>query len=341
MSKQRITYISVVFIVFSLLAVSLYVNREKESVTFSRMQMGTIVQITAIEGNRANFENAANKAFDEIDRLEAIFSSYKPDSDVSRISQSAGAEPVKVSPEVIEVLKAALKISELSGGAFDPTVGSLGRVWGFSGEKGFVPTREEVAKILPLVNYKNIILDEANSKAGLSKKGMVLNLGGVAKGYIVKNAIEVLKNNGVERGIVHAGGDMSVFQKDEKKPFVIGIQDPRKKGKLLGEAYVYNGAATTSGDYERYFIKDNIRYHHILDPATGFPANRSRSATIVAEDPTLADALSTAVFVMGVEKGMPLIESLDNVEGVIVDSEGRIYKSSGFKGKITPQSPPQ
>lgn len=297
------------------------------------MLMGTVVQMTFYEGDRANFDNAAEAGFAEIKRLEAIFSSYKPDSDISKISQSAGGKPVKVSPEVIEVLDKALMISDLSNGAFDPTVGALGKVWGYSGERKYVPSKEELAKILPLVDYHQIIVDKANNTVGLKKNGMVLNLGGVAKGYIVSKAVEALKREGVERGIVHAGGDMTVFQKDEKTPFTIGIQHPRES-KLLGEAFVFNGAVATSGDYERYFIKDGVRYHHILDPKTGYPANKNRSVTIIAEDPTLADGLSTAVFVMGPDKGMELIEKLKGVEGVIVDAEGKVKVSSGFKGKI-------
>ncbi len=145
-----------------------------------------------------------------------------------------------------------------------------------------------------------------------------------------------MKAHGVERAIIKAGGDMFAFYATgaEPSPFIIGIQDPRDSNRLLGEIHFNEGAVATSGDYERFFIKDGVRYHHILDPATGYPAKRSRSVTIAAENPTLADALSTSVFVMGAVSGMELIESLDGVEGLIVDSDGRILKSSGFEGKV-------
>ncbi len=330
--KKKIAYALIVLSVLSILAVSLFKSRRKESVTYSRALMGTIVQITVMEGAEERYDRAAEAAFTEIQRLEEILSAYKGGSDVSRISKNAG-EPVQVSPETIEVLKTAVRVAELSNGAFDPTVGALGNLWGYSGEKGAVPTDEEIAKVLPLVDYGAIEIDESPSKAGLKRKGMSLNLGGVAKGYIVNKAVEALKREGVARGIIHAGGDMVVFQVDEKEPFSIGIQHPREK-RLLGKASVYSGAVATSGDYERFFEIGGKRYHHILDPRTGFPAEGTQSATVIAKDPTLADALSTAVFVMGPSAGMELIERLPDVEGVIVDSEGRVTKSSGFKGEI-------
>ncbi|HAO92705.1 MAG: hypothetical protein A2X93_00935 [Deltaproteobacteria bacterium GWC2_56_8] len=330
--KKKITYALIVLSVLSILAVSLFKDRQKDSVTISRAMMGTIVQVTIMEGPEDNSDRAAETAFTEIQRLEGLLSAYKTDSDVARISKNAG-ESVRVSPDTIEVLKTAVLVAELSGGAFDPTVGVLGKAWGYSGEKGVVPLREEIGKLLPLVDYREIEVEEAASKARLKRKGMYLNLGGVAKGYIVNKAVEALKREGVERGIIHAGGDMVVFQKGEKEPFSIGIQHPREK-RLLGKVRVYNGAVATSGDYERFFEINGKRYHHILNPKTGLPAEGTRSATIIAKDPTLADALSTAVFVMGPEKGMELIERLPDVEGVIVDSSGSVTKSSGFRGEI-------
>lgn len=331
-TKKKITYALVVLSVLAILAVSLFKGRQKESVTYSRALMGTIVQVTVMEGAEERYDRAAEAAFTEIARLEEIFSSYKTESDVSRVSKNSG-DTVKVSPETIEVLKTAVRVAELSNGAFDPTVGALGKLWGYSGEKGVVPTDEDIARVLPLVDYRAIVIDESSSRAGLKRKGMSLNLGGVAKGYIVNKAVEALKREGVARGIIHAGGDMVVFQVDEKEPFSIGIQHPREK-RLLGKALIYNGAVATSGDYERFFEIGGKRYHHILDPRTGFPAEGTQSATVIAKDPTLADALSTAVFVMGPSAGMDLIERFPDVEGVIVDSEGRVVKSSGFKGEI-------
>jgi thiamine biosynthesis lipoprotein len=297
--------------------------------------MGTMVEVTVMEGDGARFDDAVKAAYQEIKRLEALFSSYKPFSDVSKISMNAGRGAVVVSEEVAAVTAAALRVAELTGGAFDPTVGALAEIWGFSGEVKEVPKAEEVARLLPLVDYKNVTVDLKASTIELERAGMAFNLGGIAKGYIIGSAVEVLKANGVERAIIKAGGDMFAFNATgSSAPFVIGIQDPRNPDALIGEAHFNNGAVATSGDYERFFIKDSKRYHHILDPSTGYPAMGTRGVTIVAADPTRADALSTSVFVMGPERGMALIERLDGVEGLIVDSDGEITRSSGFTGKV-------
>ncbi|MBI5236749.1 MAG: FAD:protein FMN transferase [Deltaproteobacteria bacterium] len=331
-------YSAVVIGVFFIMAIPFYYKhaaKEKDSVTYSRMLMGTIVEITVMDETTES-DKAVTAAFAEIKRLEALFSSYMPTSDVSMVSRNAGIGPVKVSPEVIEVVEAALTVAELSSGAFDPTIGSLAPLWGFSAESGRAPKREEVDKLLPLVNYRKVTIDKAAQTIGLKERGMTLNLGGIAKGYIVGKAARSLQENGVRRGIIKAGGDMTIFQNTgSEKPMTIGIQHPRESGKLLGEAFVVNGAVATSGDYERYFMAGDKRYHHIIDPKTGFPATLTQSATIIAKDPVTADGLSTAVFVMGPDAGMALIEKLPDTEAVIVDASGRVRVSSGFKGDIS------
>ncbi|MBZ0221124.1 MAG: FAD:protein FMN transferase [Candidatus Methylomirabilis sp.] len=327
-------YAIVALSVFLLLALSnLLIWRQRpETANYARPAMGTIVEITLMEGEREHFDEAADAAFRDIERLEALLSSYRPDSDISRINRNAGKGALNVSPDTFEVTKEALRVAELTKGAFDPTVGSLAEVWGPSGEKGVLPSKEEVERLLKLVDYRGVILDEKGPSIALAREGMSLNLGGVAKGYITGKAAEALKARGVTRGIVRSGGDMVVFQ-DNGKPFTIGIKHPRKEG-LLGELYIENGTAPTSGDYERFFEKDGVRYHHILDPRTGFPARGTQAVTLAAKNPTTADALATGVFVMGPKKGMELIESLEGVEGLIVDEEGTVTTSSGFKGRI-------
>lgn len=327
-------YAIVALSVFLLLAISVLLiwRQRPETVSYARPAMGTLVEITLMEGERERFDEAVDAAFGEIERLEALLSSYRPDSDISRINRNAGKGPLPVSPDTFEVTKEALRIAGLTNGAFDPTVGALAGVWGPSGEMGIVPSKEKVERLLGLVDYRGVMLDEKGPSIALAREGMSLNLGGVAKGYIIGKAAEELKARGVARGIVRAGGDMVVFQ-DNGKPFTIGIKHPRKEG-LLGELYIENGTAPTSGDYERFFEKDGVRYHHILDPRTGFPARGTQAVTLAAEDPATADALATGVFVMGPARGMELIERLEGVEGLIVDEAGAVRASSGFEGKI-------
>jgi thiamine biosynthesis lipoprotein len=336
--RQKAIYVGVVSAVVLLIIISITSRKriQREHI-FSKVLMGTLVEITisGAEGDALLFANAAEEAFAEISRLEEIFSSYKSTSDVSRVSASAGRVGVKVSPEVIEVVETALQIAKLSEGAFDPTIGALKEVWSFSGETKPLPKKERVAKLLKRVDYSQIYVD--NDVVGIREAWVKMNLGGVAKGYIVGRAVEVLKARGAMRGIVKAGGDMFVFSDDGSEFFEIGILHPRKKGEMLGTLKLKSGAIATSGDYERFFMAGGVKYHHILDPATGFPARRSISATVTSIDPTLADALSTAVFVMGPESGLKMIESLEGVEGVIVAADGTLYQSSGMKGADLPE----
>lgn len=335
---KTLLYAAVCLLVLIIAAATL-LHKKNESIVYRKLLMGTLVEVTIMDGGSTGadgIESAVEAAYREIQRLEKLFSSYLPLSDVSRISANAGKGPVVVSPEVAAVTATAIRMAGLTSGAFDPTIGALGGVWSFSGEAKTVPEKSAVERLRALVDYRAVIVDTEASTVELERPGMAFNLGGIAKGYIVGRAVEVLKARGVERAIIKAGGDMFAFNATgaEASPFIIGIQDPRDPNRLLGEVHFFEGAVATSGDYERFFIKDGVRYHHILDPATGYPAKRSRSVTIAAEDPTLADALSTSVFVMGALEGMELIEALDGVEGLIVDSEGGIFTSSGFEGRV-------
>lgn len=342
--KPSLAYIFVAVCVFILvgfyLGNSIFNKTSMEITTYARILLGTVVEITLWEDNTT----AVEEAFKEVDRLEQIFSSYKPTSDVSKIARGAGSKGEQVSEEVIQVIDIALKVATLSDGAFDPTIGALSSQWDFSGDADKVPSESELAAAAALVDYKNIFVDRENSIVGLRKKNSRINLGGIAKGYIVGEAIKKLKARGIPRAIIRAGGDMFFYQINKgngqetpSRQFTIGIQHPRKQGELLGRLHVTGGqkgtAVSTSGDYERFFIIDKTRYHHIINPKTGYPATGCRSVTIVSTDPTLADALSTAVFVMGPGRGMELIESLDEIEGIIVDSTGEITMSTGLNEK--------
>ena len=298
-----------------------------EEVVKARVLMGKIVEIKAHGEDRRYLLRAIDRAFEEMERLEALMSSYRPDSEVSLIEREAPLW-VRVSPEVFDVLSKALEVSRLSDGAFDITVGILSKVWDF--EKGKIPSRKDLETLLPLVDYRYLELKEGNL-VRLRRRGVRLTLGGVAKGYIVDRAMDVLERMGVREALINAGGDVKAMG---QRVWRIGIQHPRKEGSLLGILDLRSGAVATSGDYQRFFIREGKRYHHILDPDTGMPVEGLQSVTILAPEAWYADALATAVFVMGGDGGRRLIEGLEGVEGVLVDRDGRVWLSSGLKGKV-------
>lgn len=329
---RNFTYIFITLSVIILTVVPFIRDLHNKEHVFTRLLMGTIVEITTKKDDKVSVE----LAFKEIQNLENIFSSYIPTSDLSKINDNAGLGPVTVSPLVVAVISRALEVSKLSEGAFDISMGAMGGLWKIT-DGGTVPKQSEIIERLKLVNYKNIIIDIDSSTVELKEKGMRIYLGGIAKGFIVGRAIEVLKSRGLKWGMVHAGGDMFLFneyveenKRAVKENFVIGIQHPRIGNELIGSVDITVGSVSTSGDYERFFMASGVRYHHILDPATGYPATLTRSATVVSLDPTLTDALSTAVFVMGHEKGIAMVEAIEGVEALVVDLHGKIHASKGM-----------
>ncbi len=261
---------------------------------------------------------------------------HDPESEISRVNRLASKEPVKISEEVYQVLKEALRYSRLTSGAFDVSIRPLSALWGEKGKLKEVPEVEEIKKRLALVNYKNIILDERDQTIEFKGEGMALDLGGIAKGYALDYTIRVLKRRGIKEALINAGGDIRVIG---EKSWKIGLQHPRKEEEVLAVIELKDQAVATSGDYQRYFIKEGKRYHHIINPETGYPADRCMSVTIIGPSATQTDILATGVFVLGPEEGMELIESLEGVEGIIINSQGKILLSSGLKGKlqISPQ----
>lgn len=300
----------------------------------SKTLMGTEMEITVVSADEKKAYTAIEAAFAEIRRIEELMSTYIPESQLSKINSAAGKKAVKVDEELIRLIKRATEYSEMTEGGFNIAVGPLIKLWKVT-EGGNIPSNDEIRKAKELINYKDIAVDEKKSTVYLRKKGMRIDLGGIAKGYASDRAEIVLKNNGIVSGIVAVAGDINAFgKKVDGNMWRIGIQHPRKKDAFLGIIELEDEAVSTSGDYERFFIKDGKRYHHIIDPKTGEPAGKCQSVAIVAKEATATDALSTGIFVMGPEKGMELIERLPDVEGIIIDAKGNIAVSSGLKNRI-------
>ena len=301
---------------------------------YQQVSMGTLIEITLIGEDEEPAKKAVLQAFQEIRRIEQLMSPWINSSDVVRINSSAGKEWVKVSPETIEVIKKAQEISELSGGGFDITVGPLTQLWRIARERGIPPSAEEIKQKLDLVNFKNVMIDQ-EGKVLLKKRGMAIDLGGIAKGYAVDRAFELLKSLGYRNLIVNAGGDLRVGGLKSDQPWSIGIQDPRSPEKIMAKVSMSNTAIATSGDYEKYFMYQGKRYHHIFNPRDGLSAEGCQSVTILCKEEMTADALATAVFVLGPEKGYSLCQKLEGVDCLIVDKDGKIILSPGLKDRIS------
>ncbi|MEQ1580177.1 MAG: FAD:protein FMN transferase [Steroidobacteraceae bacterium] len=312
------------------------------SVTESRIAMGSSVTVTVWTPDEPAAEAAIAEVFQEFERLENLMSVWREGSDVLRLNTAAGKGPVKLSPEVIEVLGLARHYSELSGGKFDVTFGPLSGLWRFDHDQdNVIPDPAAIAARLPLIGWKDLLVDAVAGTAELRRAGMSVHLGGIGKGYAVDHAVAILRRHGFENFLIQSGGDMYVGGHPQRPAWRLGIQDPRgPEDTPFAVLDLTNATFSTSGDYERFFMKDGRRYHHILDPGSGTPAMASRSVTIVTSRAVDADALSTAVFILGPEAGMALIEQLPDVEGVIVGARNEVRVSSGLKDRLTLISPP-
>jgi thiamine biosynthesis lipoprotein len=316
--------------------------RVAAQVTQSRVAMGSLLTVTVWAADQVAAQAAIADVFREFDRLEDLMSTWRKGSDVLRLNAAAGKGAVKLSPEVIEVLGLARHYSELSGGKFDVTFAALSGLWRFDHDQdGIVPPPAAVAARLPLIRWQDLIVDAAAGTAELRRRGMSVNLGGIGKGYAVDRATAILRRHGFADFLVQAGGDLYVGGHPNGRAWRLGIQDPRGPADTpFAMVELSNATFSTSGDYERYFMKDGRRYHHIIDPATGQPAMASRSVTLVTSKAVEADALAKAVFILGPDAGLALVERLPGIEGVIVGAHNEVRVSPGLKERFHLLAPP-
>ncbi|UCE18477.1 MAG: FAD:protein FMN transferase [Gemmatimonadota bacterium] len=297
-------------------------THEVGSTERTKVLMDTLVRIEIFDKDEGKSRATLELAFEEIERLDHVFSRYLAESEVSSINRNAGRDAVMVSKDVIAVLQRSIHFSEISKGAFDVTVGAVSQLWDFTSAEPTLPEQARTEEQLEHVDYGKIMMSNGRH-VGLSDSGMAIDLGGVAKGYAVDRALQVLKENGVASSLVDAGGDIGLLgSKPDGKLWRIGVQHPRDMQRMIAVIEIDSGSVATSGDYERYFMRDGRRYHHILDPKTGWPARNCMSATIVTKRAMDADILATAVFVLGPEKGLAFIEGLPGVEGLLLFEEG-------------------
>jgi thiamine biosynthesis lipoprotein len=298
--------------------------------------MGSELRLTAWAADEAAARSAFDAVFAEFERLEALMSTWRPGSDVLRINAAAGVQAVPVAADVRDVLRQARQISEWTEGTFDVTFGALTDVWKFDHDQdNTIPSPDAIRARLPLIDYRQIEIDDRAGTVFLKRPGMKIHLGGIGKGYAVERALPILRGAGLRDFMIQAGGDLYVGGRKDGHPWRLGINDPRgPQGHSFATIDLTDSTFSTSGDYARFFMKDGVRYHHILDPATGQPARLCRSVTIAAESPVLADALAKGVFILGPEKGMALVERIPKLEAVIVDAKNEVLVSSGLRDRF-------
>jgi FAD:protein FMN transferase len=290
--------------------------------------MGTSVRVELWSEDRAAGEAAIAAVMERMHQIDETMSPFKPDSELSRINRAASAGPVSISRPMVDVIARSIEFSELSDGAFDITFASVGHLYDY--RLRIHPSDDELAQARAAIGYRNLILDPQACTIRFARPGVRIDLGGFAKGLAVDDGAAILQKRGIRNAIVTAGGDSHILGDRRGRPWTIGIRDPRKAGQMVAVLPLQDVALSTSGDYERYFEQDGIRYHHLIDPATGKSPSGVRSVTVVAPDGLTSEALSKCVFVMGVEKGMRLVESFDGVDAVVVDAAGALHYSSGL-----------
>ena len=295
----------------------------------AQAHMGTEVSVYLWHDDPEVGQQAVNAIFSEVVRLDQLMSTYIEDSRMSEINRDAAERPVAAGDELFRLILRSLDISVLTHGAFDITYDSVGQHYDF--REGKRPDEDVIAEEVQRIDYRLVETDRDTGTISFLRPGVRINLGGIAKGYAVERGIEVARRYGVRNARVTAGGDTRLLGDRLGQPWKIGIQNPRNEEEVAVTIPLENEAISTSGDYERFFIEDGERYHHIIVPSTGTPAGEVHSATIIGPDAVLTDALSTSVFVMGVDRGLRLISALPDYEGIVIDANGEMFYSDGLR----------
>ena len=294
----------------------------------TRPLMGTEVSVYLWSEDSKRGRAAIDAVFDEAVRIDGLMSTYKEDSEISRINRQAADAPVAPGKELLQLIARSLDISVLTGGAFDITFDSVGQHYDFRSRQR--PDAAVLTTERANIGYQYVELDRDAGTVGFGREGVRLNLGGIAKGYVVERGAGILREHRVNHAVVSAGGDSRLLGDRRGRPWLVGIRDPREDGEVAISVPLADEAVSTSGDYERYFDEDGVRYHHIIRPDTGEPAGGVQSATVFGPDAVMTDALSTSVFVMGVDRGLQMIATLPGYESIVIDAEGRVFYSDGL-----------
>ncbi|PVX47620.1 thiamine biosynthesis lipoprotein [Flavobacterium sp. 103] len=293
--------------------------------------LGSPFEMTVVAKDTTEANIYINMAVGEVRRIENEISDWIPTTPISEVSRNAGIKPVKVPVEVFDLVERAIKISEITSGAFDISYASMDKIWKFDGSMKEMPTPEAIKKSVEKIGYKNIILDKKEHTIFLKMEGMKLGLGGIGQGYIADKIHVLLMSKGCNSGLVNVSGDIFAWgTQPNGKPWTVGIVNPLNKNKIFATFPLENSAVETSGSYEKFVIFDGKRYSHIIDPRTGYPAMGVVSVSVFAKQTEIADALATGIFVLGVDVGLDLVNQLKGIECIIVDDKGKIFASKGI-----------
>jgi FAD:protein FMN transferase len=306
----------------------------KPTAVFSKrlMLMGNDFQISAV----GEAEDWAHERIDagiaEIRRIETLLTTFNEASETSLINRNAGIKPVPVSRETFDIIGRSIRISAITQGAFDISYGSVDKkLWNFDTHMDRLPPKETAKKMVRLIDYRNIILDEANTTVFLKEKGMRIGFGGIGKGYAAERAKMVMMDMEVDSGVVNASGDLTAWgYQPDGKPWTIGIADPNSAGKAFSYLNITNMALATSGNYEKFILVDGKKYSHTINPRTGLPITGIKSVTIISPNAELADAMATPVMIMGVRAGLDMIDQIKDIEAIVIDDNDKMYKSKNI-----------
>lgn len=332
------------FYIFCALLVSSCTEQEK-AYKESRAVMDTFTTITVISHSREKAKKAIDAGFAEIEKLDKFLNNFEPESEISTVSKFAGIKPVHVSRETLDLMQKTISISKMTNGAFDPTIAPVYKLWKFSGRPAnpSMPPEDAIRNALKLVDYSKIKIGSAVLEIYLEEKGMEIDLGGIAKGYAADKAIEAIKAKGIKSALVAIAGDIRGYGFNANgDTWKVGIQNPRPDNPdsekpwedIFATVNLKESAVSTAGDYQRFFIKDEKRYHHIIDTATGYPSESGLiSVSVIAPEGYISDGIDTAILILGAEKGMKLLES-KGLDGILVDSRKRVFITKNLEEKI-------
>lgn len=329
--KSRCKAISLligIFLIFSLIGCT---NSNDDSKPLSKTEyfMGTVVTVTLYDNKS---EKIIDKAFEEVKKIEQLVSINMEGTELDEVNNNAGIKPVKVSDDTYNIIKKGLEYSSLTNGSFDITIGPLVKLWSIGLPEAKVPTIEEIKEKIQYINYNDVELNNSEKTVFLKKPGMIIDLGGIAKGYTADVIAQTLKDEGVEKAIIDLGGNIyALGEKAENTLWRIGIQNPdQTRGEIVGSINVKDKSIVTSGIYERFIEQDGVKYHHILSPKSGYPYdNEIAGVTIISDKSIDGDALSTSVFSMGITKGLEFINSLPDTEAIFITKDHKIYLTEG------------